>query len=258
MAPMRVIQGTAERRRQSAIEAAYDHFRVDRQGNLVSACTLDTTTTWSGRSSAGCARRTPRSSASRTWTCPSSATTRLDLATRPLRAHRPAVRAGHDPRRAPAAGHLPPLGGRRGVPGRSAHPQAQGAQGSPRRRRRSTTSSRCARSWRPAIPGCRRRSWSSASSSAAASGRLRSAAWQVEGPDGLSDLMLDSLTRGRVELRVRWDGGAKGRKSRRVPVTPGWLRPSSATRRGTGASRTSTRCSSTSAVAPTRGSASTR
>jgi integrase len=42
----------------------------------------------------------------------------------------------------------------------------------------------------------------------------------VEGPDGLSDLMLDSLTRGRVELRVRWDGGAKGRKSRRVPITP--------------------------------------
>src|SRR5262245_6314495 len=42
----------------------------------------------------------------------------------------------------------------------------------------------------------------------------------MEGPDGLSDLMLDSLTRGRVELRVRWDGGAKGRKSRRVPITP--------------------------------------
>jgi integrase/recombinase XerD len=42
----------------------------------------------------------------------------------------------------------------------------------------------------------------------------------VAGPDGLSDLMLDSLERGRVELRVRWDAGAKGRKSRRVPVTP--------------------------------------
>lgn len=40
MGPIRVIQGTAARRRQSAIEAAYDHFRVDRQGNLVSA-TLD-------------------------------------------------------------------------------------------------------------------------------------------------------------------------------------------------------------------------
>jgi hypothetical protein len=32
------------------------------------------------------------------------------------------------------------------------------------------------------------------------------------GPDGLPDLMLDSMDRGRVELRVRWDGGAKGRK----------------------------------------------
>jgi site-specific recombinase XerD len=42
----------------------------------------------------------------------------------------------------------------------------------------------------------------------------------VKAPDGLSDLMVDSLTRGRVELRVRWDGGAKGRKSRRIPITP--------------------------------------
>jgi site-specific recombinase XerD len=39
-------------------------------------------------------------------------------------------------------------------------------------------------------------------------------------PDGLSDLVLDSLERGRIELRVRWDAGAKGRKSRRVPITP--------------------------------------
>ncbi len=40
------------------------------------------------------------------------------------------------------------------------------------------------------------------------------------GPDGMSDLMLDSMQRGRVELRVRWDGGAKGKKARRVPITP--------------------------------------
>lgn len=39
-------------------------------------------------------------------------------------------------------------------------------------------------------------------------------------PDGLSDVILDSMDRGRVELRVRWDAGAKGRKSRRVPITP--------------------------------------
>jgi len=42
----------------------------------------------------------------------------------------------------------------------------------------------------------------------------------VSAPDGLPDLMVDSLRRSRVELRVRWDGGAKGRKSRRVPITP--------------------------------------
>ena len=46
-----------------------------------------------------------------------------------------------------------------------------------------------------------------------------SAGWRCEGPDGLPDLMLDSLDRGRVELRVRWDAGAKGKKSRRVPIT---------------------------------------
>jgi integrase len=42
----------------------------------------------------------------------------------------------------------------------------------------------------------------------------------VVGPDGLPDLMTDSLTRGRVELRVRWNAGAKGQKSRRVPISP--------------------------------------
>jgi integrase len=42
----------------------------------------------------------------------------------------------------------------------------------------------------------------------------------VVGTDGLPDLMLDSVQRGRVELRVRWDAGAKGKKSRRVPITP--------------------------------------
>ena len=31
--------------------------------------------------------------------------------------------------------------------------------------------------------------------------------------------MPDSKVRGRVELRMRWDAGAKGRKSRRVPIT---------------------------------------
>jgi integrase len=42
----------------------------------------------------------------------------------------------------------------------------------------------------------------------------------VRAPDGLGDLMLDSLERGRAELRVRWDAGAKGRRARRVPITP--------------------------------------
>ena len=40
----------------------------------------------------------------------------------------------------------------------------------------------------------------------------------VVGPDGLPDLMTDSLSRGRVELHVRWDTEAKGRRARRVTI----------------------------------------
>src|SRR5205823_4538633 len=42
----------------------------------------------------------------------------------------------------------------------------------------------------------------------------------IQGPDGLSDLMLDSLDRGVVELRVRGEAGAKGMRARRVPIVP--------------------------------------
>jgi integrase len=40
----------------------------------------------------------------------------------------------------------------------------------------------------------------------------------MQGPDGLPDLMLDSFDRGVVELRIRGDAGAKGRRARRVPI----------------------------------------
>ena len=39
-------------------------------------------------------------------------------------------------------------------------------------------------------------------------------------PDGLPDITLDSLDRGHADLRVRWNAGAKGQKTRRVPITP--------------------------------------
>lgn len=42
----------------------------------------------------------------------------------------------------------------------------------------------------------------------------------VVGQDGLSDVMTKSLGTGRVDLRVRWNAGTKGLKSRRVPITP--------------------------------------
>jgi len=46
----------------------------------------------------------------------------------------------------------------------------------------------------------------------------------VNAPDGLPDLMVDSMQRGRVELRVRWDGSA----------TSGWPRSATWGRARTG------------------------
>jgi site-specific recombinase XerD len=40
----------------------------------------------------------------------------------------------------------------------------------------------------------------------------------LRGSDGLPDLSLDSLDRGHADLRLRWDAGTKGLKTRRVPV----------------------------------------
>jgi integrase len=51
--------------------------------------------------------------------------------------------------------------------------------------------------------------------SAAPAGAEREA---IQGPDGLPDLMLDSFDRGVVDLRIRGDDGAKGRRARRVPI----------------------------------------
>ena len=39
-APMTVLQGGARERRRSPVQAAYEHFRLERQGNLVSSTTL--------------------------------------------------------------------------------------------------------------------------------------------------------------------------------------------------------------------------
>lgn len=38
---LRVISGSAAAPRHAALEAAYQHFRLERQGNLVSASTLE-------------------------------------------------------------------------------------------------------------------------------------------------------------------------------------------------------------------------
>jgi hypothetical protein len=38
---MRVLQGALEPRQRSGLEAAYEHFRLERQGDLVSPATLE-------------------------------------------------------------------------------------------------------------------------------------------------------------------------------------------------------------------------
>ena len=143
MAHMRVVQGTAARHRQSAIEAAYDHFRVDRQGNLVSGSTLDHYRYLVGPFNA------PKVHTKEPTPVPHHAA--------------PEDPGGLRAAQAPGGGDRPP-------------PRGSGVRESE-------------------VCGL-----------------------AVRGPDGLSDVMLDSLARGRVGLRVRWDAGAKGRKSRRVPI----------------------------------------
>jgi len=78
------------------------------------------------------------------------------------------------------------------------------------------------------------------------------------GPDGMSDVMLDSMARGRVELRVRWDAGAKGKKSRRVPITPKLAAAMKRTRPGSVRTSSTRSYSSTTSAGRTSASGSTR
>jgi hypothetical protein len=79
----------------------------------------------------------------------------------------------------------------------------------------------------------------------------------VTAPDGLHDLMSDSLQRGRVELRVRWDGARRAASRGASRSRPSWLPRSSGTRRGTGQTSSIRTCSSTSTAGRTRSAGST-
>ncbi len=78
----------------------------------------------------------------------------------------------------------------------------------------------------------------------------------VRAPDGLSDLMLDSLDRGRVELRVRWTPAPRARSRAVYRSHPSSPRRSSATRRDTGTMRGCRPSWSTIAACPIRRGAS--
>jgi len=216
---MRVIQGTATRPRQSAIEAAYDHFRVDRQGNLVSGNTLDHYHYLVGpffdwlRDQRPDIERFEDLDVNVVRDYRLALTRRISERTgRPLEpatildAHRLLVtflrwadaeeypvdqrilrlKAPKVPAKEPTLYHIAQL-------------RKILAVCDPKLPQEELTVRILVGSGVRNSEVC---------------------GLAVQGRDGLSDLMLDSLTRGRVELRVRWDAGAKGKKSRRVPVTP--------------------------------------
>jgi integrase len=215
---MRVIHSTARAGQRSAIEAAHDHFRLERQGNLVSSSTLE----------------------------------HYDYMVRPflawLRASHPHLARFEDLGVVAVRDYRAQLAARVGRHGRQLQPESifdshralrtvlrwAAEEGYP-------IDGRILKLKRPQVPGkeatlyhivqlrqvlavCNRElpQEELAVRLLIGSGIRASELCGLarEGPDGLSDLMLDSLTRGRVELRVRWDAGAKGRRSRRVPITP--------------------------------------
>jgi integrase len=215
---MRVIQGTAEARPRSGIESAYDHFRLERQGELVSQSTLEhydymvrPFLDWLRREQSDVRRFED-----------------LDVAV--VRAYRAVLAAGRrrDGRQLAAR---TVFDGHRALLTFFRWAEAQGYR----------VDSRILALKRPRVPikeptvyhvaqvreilgACNPKlpQEELAVRILVGSGIRESelCGLAVVAPDGLPDLMLDSVVRGRVELRVRWDGGAKGRKSRRVPITP--------------------------------------
>ena len=219
MAPMRVIQGTAARPRQSAIEAAYDHFRVDRQGNLASGSTLDhyhylvgPFFTW---------LREERPDVMRFEDLDVNVVRDYRLALTRVRSER--TGRPYEPSTLLDA-HRLLLTFLRWADGEE-YPVDQRILRlkSPKVPDKEPTLYHITQ-LRKILAACdlKRPQEDLTVRILVGSGVRESevCGLAIHGPDGLSDLMLDSLTRGRVELRVRWDAGAKGKKSRRVPVTP--------------------------------------
>jgi integrase len=218
MASMQESQGAVQRRQQSAIEAAYDHFRLDRQGNLVSSATLDHYDylvlpffAWL-RERHGDVRQFEA----------------LDVGI--IRQYRAelATRTGRNGKRLEPAtvldGHRLLLTFLRwadaegyGVDARILRLKAPKVPEKEPTLYHVSQLRRILASCDPKLPQEEAAARILVGSGVRASELCGLA---VLGSDGLPDLMLDSLGRNRVELRVRWDGGAKGMKSRRVPITP--------------------------------------
>jgi integrase len=213
------IQNRVARRRQTAIEAAYDHFRLDRQGNLVSASTLDHYRYLVGPFFGWLRQARPEVERFEDLDVGVVRDYRLDLATRTsertgralepatiLDAHRLLITflrwaAGEDYPVDPRILRLkaPKVPSKEATVYHVKQLRAILGVSDPKLPQEELVVRMLVGSGVRASEVC---------------------GLATEAPDGLSDLMLDSLTRGRVELRVRWDGGAKGRKSRRVPITP--------------------------------------
>jgi integrase/recombinase XerD len=215
---MRVLYGTAEARVRSGVEAAYDHFRLERQGDLASPRTLEHYDYMFGRF------------------------------LRWLETERPEVRRVDDLDVAVVRAYRAGLAVSKKRDGKPLSPRTvfdshrvlhtffrwASEEGY-------TVDGRILRLKRPRVPEQEATVYHIAQVRqilAACNPRLPQEELAVRillgaglreselcglalvGTDGLPDLMLDSIQRGRVELRVRWDAGAKGKKSRRVPITP--------------------------------------
>ena len=217
MANVRVMQGTALRPRQSAIEVAYDHFRVDRQGNLVSGNTLDHYQYLVGPFFVWFREERPDVDGFE------------DLGVNVIRDYRLALTRRISPRTGRPYEPATLLDAHRllltflrwaKADDYSVDSRILGLK-PPKVPKKEPTLYHITQ-LRKILVACdsRRPQEDIAVRILVGSGVRESevCGLAVRGPDGLSDVMLDSLSRGRVELRVRWDAGAKGKKSRRVPI----------------------------------------
>jgi integrase len=214
---MKVIQGALQERRPTPIEEAYAHFRLDRQGMPVSAGTLRLYEHTVGRFLRWLRQQHPEVRRFEDLDVVVVREYRAELAARPGLRGKQIQRDTE--RRGSGHADLLPLGFGRRLSSGATHPAArQGESALEGAHPLHVVQLReILAACNPAVP-----QEALAVRILIGSGvrRAELCGLAIEGPDGLSDLMLDSLDRGIVELRVRGEAGAKEMRARRVPIVP--------------------------------------